>query len=88
MQNFRGLYQGTFIIQTLGEHFSAINGAQNISGVLDKNSKPHGALALSIAAVCNQYLTRKFLITSTHVGRACVDTLGHWYSHCRNGPHS
>ena len=51
MQNFWGLYQGTFIIQTLGEHFSAINGAQNIPGVLDKNSKPHGALALSIAVI-------------------------------------
>lgn len=66
MQDFRGLYQGTFIVQTLGEHFSAIDGAQNIPGVHDQNTKPRGALALSIAAVCNHTSTRKFLIM--HVG--------------------
>jgi hypothetical protein len=63
MQDFRGLYQGAFIIQTLGEHFSAIDGARKIPGVYDKNSKPRGALALSIAAVCNYISTRKVLIT-------------------------
>jgi hypothetical protein len=66
MQNFRGLYQGAFIVQTLGEHFSAIDGAQNIPGVYDQKSKPRGALALSIAAVCNHICTKKILIT--HVG--------------------
>jgi hypothetical protein len=62
MQDFRGLYQGTFIVQTLGEHFSAIDGAKNIPGVHDQNAKPRGALALSIAAVCNHISTRKSLI--------------------------
>jgi hypothetical protein len=62
MQDFRGLYQGAFIVQTLGEHFSAIDGAQKIRGVYDRNSKPRGALALSIAAVCNHIYTRKFLM--------------------------
>jgi hypothetical protein len=55
MQDFRGLYQGTFIVQTFGEHFSAIDGAQKIPGVYDPNAKPRGALALSIAAVCVIY---------------------------------
>ena len=64
MQDFRGLYQGSFVVQTLGEHFSAIDGAQHIPGVHDQNSKPHGALALSLAAVCNHISTRKFLITN------------------------
>jgi hypothetical protein len=62
MQDFRGLYQGTFIVQTLGEHFSAIDGAQNIPGVCDQNVRPRGALALSIAAICNHICTEKFLI--------------------------
>ena len=53
MQDFRGLYQGTFIVQTLGEHFSAIAGAQKIPGVHDPKARPCGALALSIAAVGN-----------------------------------
>ena len=66
MQDFRGLYQGTFIVQTLGEHFSVIDGAQDIPGVTDRNTKPHGALALSIAAVCNHISTRMFL--TAHVG--------------------
>ena len=66
MQDFRGLYQGSFIVQTLGEHFSAIDGAQDIPGVHDRNAKPRGALALSIAAVHNFISSRKFLIT--HVG--------------------
>ena len=87
MQDFRGLYQGTFIIQTFGEHFSAIDGAQAIPGVYDKSSRPRGALALSIAAVC--YISiKRFLITNTHVGRAGTHTLGHSHNHCRNGPHS
>ena len=51
MQNFYGLYQDAFIIQTFGKHFSGIKGAQNIPGVYNPNAKPHGALALSIAAV-------------------------------------
>lgn len=63
MQDFRGLYQGAFIIQTLGEHFSAIDGARSISGVHDPNAKPRGALALSIAAVCSHIFTRNVLIT-------------------------
>jgi hypothetical protein len=62
-QEFRGLYQGSFILQTLGEHFYAIDGAQDIPGVHDQNAKPCGALALSIAAVCNHTSTRIFLIT-------------------------
>lgn len=66
MQDFRGLYQGTFIVQTLGEHFSAIDGAQDIPGVYDQNARPRGALALSIAAVCDHIWTKKFLIM--HVG--------------------
>ena len=68
MQDFWGLYQGTFIIQTLGEHFSAIDGAQKVPGIHDKNARPRGALALSITAVCDFISTRKFLITSMHVG--------------------
>ena len=63
MQDFRGLYQGAFIIQTLGEHFSAIDGAQKIPGVHDENAKPCGALALSIAAVCHHIVTINVLIT-------------------------
>lgn len=61
MQDFRGLYQGAFIIQTLGEHL--IDGARSISGVHDPNAKPRGALALSIAAVCSHIFTRNVLIT-------------------------
>jgi hypothetical protein len=53
MQNFWGLYQGAFIIKTLGEHFSVIDGARRIPGVHDQNAKPHGALALSIAQYCS-----------------------------------
>ena len=86
MQNFCGLYQSTFIVQTLGEHYSAIDGFQNISGVHDQEAKPRGALALLIAAVCNHISTRIFLITL--VGWARIDTLGHSHGHYRNGPHS
>ena len=53
MQDFRGLYQGYFIVLTLGEHISAIEGAQKIHGVYDPKARPCGALALSIAAVSN-----------------------------------
>jgi uncharacterized OsmC-like protein len=53
MQDFRGLYQGSFIVQTLGEHFSAIDGTQKVPGVYDPKARPYGALALSIAAVGN-----------------------------------
>lgn len=53
MQEFRGLYQGTFIVQTFAEHFSAISGAKNIPGVYNRKVRPRGALALSIAAVRN-----------------------------------
>jgi hypothetical protein len=66
MQKYRGLYQGSFIIQTFSEHFSAIDGAQKIPGVYDENVRPQGALALSIAAVCNHICTKKILIM--HVG--------------------
>ena len=55
MQEFRGLYQGTFIVQTFAEHFSAIGGAKNIPGVYNRKVRPGGALALSIAAVRNRY---------------------------------
>jgi hypothetical protein len=61
-QNFRGLYQGSFIVQTLGEHFHAIDGALDIPGVKERNAKPCGALALSIAAVCSHTSTGKLLI--------------------------
>ena len=86
MQDFRGLYQNAFIVQTLGEHFSAIDGAQKIPGVYDENAKPSGALALSIAAVSNRICIKKFLIT--HVGRARIDTLGNWHDHYRYGTNS
>jgi hypothetical protein len=56
MQDFRGLYQGSFIVQTLGEHFSAIDGAQKVCGVYDPKTRPRGALALSITAVSNYLL--------------------------------
>ena len=60
MQNFRGLYQGSFIVQTFGEHFSAINSTQNIPGVHDQNAKPCQALALLITVVCNLFLHQDF----------------------------
>jgi hypothetical protein len=66
MKDFRGLYQGAFIVQTLGEHFSAIDGAQNIPGLFDRDARPRGALALSIAAVCNHICIKKILIM--HLG--------------------
>jgi hypothetical protein len=53
LQDFRGLYQGSFIVQTFGEHFSAIDGSQKVFGVHDPKARPCGALALSIAAVGN-----------------------------------
>ncbi|KAG2110497.1 hypothetical protein DEU56DRAFT_920176 [Suillus clintonianus] len=51
---FRGLYQGAFVVQTFGAHFTAINGARKIHGLLDKPEEdlnPAGGLALSCAAV-------------------------------------
>ncbi|KAG2337302.1 hypothetical protein BDR05DRAFT_895479, partial [Suillus weaverae] len=50
---FRGLYQGTFVVQTFGAHFTMTRGAQKIPGV-DKPgvlANPAGGLALSCAAV-------------------------------------
>ncbi|KAG1844763.1 hypothetical protein C8R48DRAFT_678368 [Suillus tomentosus] len=50
---FRGLYQGAFVVQTFGAHFTATRGAQKIPGV-DKPgvlANPAGGLALSCAAV-------------------------------------
>ncbi|KAG2110398.1 uncharacterized protein F5147DRAFT_652007 [Suillus discolor] len=50
---FRRLYQGAFVVQTFGAHFTAINGARKIHG-LEKpgeNLNPVGGLALSCAAV-------------------------------------
>ncbi|KAG1873108.1 hypothetical protein F4604DRAFT_1681173 [Suillus subluteus] len=50
---FRGLYQGAFVVQTFGAHFTAINGACKVSGLdkLGENLNPAGGLALSCAAV-------------------------------------
>ncbi|KAG2335812.1 hypothetical protein BDR05DRAFT_953807 [Suillus weaverae] len=50
---FRGLYQGAFVVQTFGAHFTTTCGAQKIPGV-DKPgvlANPAGGLALSCAAV-------------------------------------
>ncbi|KAG1721176.1 uncharacterized protein EDB91DRAFT_1064536, partial [Suillus paluster] len=50
---FWGLYQGAFIVQTFGAHFTATRGARKIPGV-DKPgvlANPAGGLALSCAAV-------------------------------------
>ncbi|KAG1793244.1 uncharacterized protein HD556DRAFT_1238063, partial [Suillus plorans] len=50
---FRGLYQGAFVVQTFGAHFTVTCGAQKIPGV-DKpgvRANPAGGLALSCAAV-------------------------------------
>ncbi|KAG1859496.1 hypothetical protein C8R48DRAFT_774836 [Suillus tomentosus] len=50
---FRRLYQGAFVVQMFGTHFTAINGARKIHG-LEKpgdNLNPVGGLALSCAAV-------------------------------------
>jgi hypothetical protein len=66
MQDFRGLYQGPFIVQTLGEHFSSIDGARDVPNLFDENDRPRGALALSIAAVCNHICIKKILIM--HLG--------------------
>ncbi|KAG2337210.1 hypothetical protein BDR05DRAFT_1005226 [Suillus weaverae] len=60
---FHGLYQGAFVVQMFGAHFTAINGARKVPG-LDKpgeNLNPAGVLALSCAAV-EQALT----LVSTH----------------------
>ena len=62
MQDFCGLYQSTLIIQTFGEHYSAIDGFQHIPGVHNRNDKPRGALALSITVVCNHISTIDILI--------------------------
>lgn len=86
MQDFRGLYQGSFIVQTLGEHFSAIDGTQKVPGVHDPKARPCGALALSIAAVSDLIFPLTILITN--IGRAGIDTLGNIHNHYRHGPHS
>ncbi|KAG2112307.1 uncharacterized protein F5147DRAFT_572537, partial [Suillus discolor] len=60
---FRGLYQGAFVVQTFGAHFTATRGAQKIPGV-DKPgvlANPAGGLALSCAAV-----ERALTLWSTH----------------------
>ncbi|KAG1908782.1 uncharacterized protein F5891DRAFT_937477, partial [Suillus fuscotomentosus] len=60
---FQGLYQGAFVVQTFGAHFTATCGAQKIPGV-DKPSvlaNPAGGLALSCAAV-----ERALTLWSTH----------------------
>jgi hypothetical protein len=66
MQKFRGLYQGMFVVQTFGTHFTAINGARKIG--LDKSSQPTaqpiGGLALSCAAVCH-YIILSVLFSNT-----------------------
>ncbi|KAG1856829.1 hypothetical protein C8R48DRAFT_674801 [Suillus tomentosus] len=52
---FRGLYQGAFVVQMFGAHFTAINGTRKIHG-LEKpgdNLNPVGGLALSCAATLN-----------------------------------
>ena len=61
MQQFQGLYQGAFIIQTFGAHFSAIHGARKVPGVDGPGlaANPRGGLALSIAAVCLIYIFTK-----------------------------
>ncbi|KAG0705983.1 hypothetical protein DFH29DRAFT_1028190 [Suillus ampliporus] len=51
---FCGLYQGAFMVQMFGTHFTAINGTRKIHGLLDKpgeNLNPAGGLALSCAVV-------------------------------------
>ncbi|KAG2048438.1 hypothetical protein BDR06DRAFT_1072554 [Suillus hirtellus] len=52
---FRGLYQGAFMVQMFGTHFTAINGARKIHGLekLGDNLNPVGGLALSCAATLN-----------------------------------
>jgi hypothetical protein len=87
MQDFRGLYQSSFIVQTLGEHFSAIDGFQKIPGVHDRKARPRGALALSIAAVGNlKFLPLATLITN--IGRAGINALVDIHDYYRHGPHS
>jgi hypothetical protein len=57
MQKFRGLYQGAFVVQTFGAHFTATRGAQKIPGV-DKPgvlANPAGGLALSCAVVSTRH---------------------------------
>ncbi|KAG2116937.1 hypothetical protein DEU56DRAFT_748183, partial [Suillus clintonianus] len=53
LDKFRRLYQGAFIVQTFGAHFTATRGARKIPGV-DKPgvpANPAGGLTLSCAAV-------------------------------------
>lgn len=53
-KELRGLYQGQFVLQALGAHFTAMDGAQIIQGVDDPDPKlvrPYGALVLACASV-------------------------------------
>ena len=55
-QKFKGVFRGSFIIQTFAAHFHAIAGSKRISALEDvglaSSPDPRGALALSTAAVC------------------------------------
>jgi hypothetical protein len=54
IQNYKGLFRGLLIIETLSAHYTAIRGSVKVTSVGDpegNDKRPYGALGLAAAAV-------------------------------------
>ncbi|KAG1735573.1 uncharacterized protein EDB91DRAFT_1250404 [Suillus paluster] len=83
---FHGLYQGAFIVQTFGAHFTAINSARKIHRLdkLGDNLNPAGGLVLSCAAVeraltliATRTITIKMVLAAKGKSIPLLKTLNH-----------